>query len=297
VIHPRERRWCWVRRFADGREQYLPPKVRKGTRKAGTQLAAEAWPPNPEWWRPIEPDKWQAPLPPPLPPPLVVHDGKERMVNIRARHRRRRDGDDGQTDQAAHDAAPWWWDASAIKYEPAGEVTLLMAEGRLMRAVAVAGAAAALAGPEATRERVIRDIADAAKEVEREALARLLGALLNRFEPGQLDLKDWETAMSWFAALDPPELRDKDRPAWSLTLEQQVLIWRAERRSWRFLAKLLGRSTGYVRDLYATAVERCWRVANGREPFQHARRRDAVAALRERNRSFHRSETQAGGTL
>ncbi len=293
VIHPCERRWCWVRRHADGREQYLPPRLRKGIRAAGKAKApaprpAAEWLPNPEWWQPIDPAKWQAPLPNPLPPPLLVQPDTQRMVNIRARRRPA----ETAKDRAVEDGAPWWWDASAIVYEPPGAVTPRMAEGRLMRALAAPGAVGAEAAPRRQRDYALASIADARAEAEREAALSGLPPR-DELEPGPADLADWLTAMAWFAALDPPELRARGHLPWMLTIEQKVLAWRAQRRSWASIALMVRRSRTWGRDAAARSLARVTRIANGVSPDPHRRSRDAMAALSERNRAHHNREASA----
>ena len=76
-----------------------------------------------------------------------------------------------------------------------------------------------------------RDLAAAMAEAEREAQAKTMSQLRERLMLGPADHRDWLTAMSWFAALNPPELRDPGEPAFSLTDVQKVLIWRLRARS------------------------------------------------------------------
>jgi hypothetical protein len=276
-----------VRRRADGTDQYLPP------RKARSKRDREhtGWTEHPDWWRPIAPESWQAPLPPPLPPlpEWRRHDGQERMSDIRPR-RRRREAD--PADRIA-DKAPWWLDAAAIVYEPPGQVSLLMAEGRLMRALAVSGAEGIQDGPHAGRERVFRSIAEAMAEAEREAKALESRQAEERFQPGPADLEDWDTAMSWFAALDPPEER-WGRPAWTLNETQQVLVWRARRHSWSAVSRHAELPIRTARDLYAEGIAQVCRVANGLDA-RLGGGRDHMGELRERNRAHRRRETADAG--
>jgi hypothetical protein len=170
-----------------------------------------------------------------------------------------------------------------------------MAEGRLMRALVVSGATGIEGGPRAGRESVFKNIAEAMAEAEREAKALDSRRAEERFAPGPADLKDWDVAMAWFAALDPPDLRPEWREPWSLTSEQKVLVWRAQRRSFVAIAGLLGLSHHEpARRLYAGAIERAWRVANGLRDGQR-RPRDAMADLRERNRAHGRREAAEAG--
>lgn len=288
VTHPKERRYCWVRNFEDGGHVYLPPKIYPKAKKK----AAQAWDPEPEWWRPENPEAWQGALPEPLPPIAVPEYRRvpdvSRMINIRARRQRQETAED----KSAAEKTPWWWDASKIKYQPEGEVDLDMAIGRLMRAAAVSGASGLQGAPEKRKDKTFDSIAEAAAEAAREAeQAKESSSRRERFQPGPADLRDWITAMSWFAALGASDLNPSLEP-WELTLEQEVIVWRANRRSWRSIATELGRSAHYARDIYRNAMEKIWRAANGQDVLTYRRNPDPLSKLRERNRAFHNRESQ-----
>ena len=202
VHHPRSKKLCWVTlRSSDFSEMYLPPKGKK----------ANTWGENPEWWQPEMPGEWRAPLPPPLKLNGVSAEGVMADVGRGARRRRQ----DAILDEM-RDELPWWWqidpDAPRIVYEPAGQVSRDMAEGRVMRAVSASGAQETAL----TRRRVLtapsfHALSQAAQAylqdetTKREQIKP--SKWLARLHLDRTDLKDWLTAMSWFAALNPPELR------------------------------------------------------------------------------------------
>jgi hypothetical protein len=298
VHHPRTKKLCWVtERKSDFSEMYLPPKGRK----------AEAWGDNPQWWQPEKPEEWKAPLPPPLKFNGVSAEGVMADIGRGARRRRQTEALD-----AMRDELPWWWqidpDAARIVYEPTGHVTRDMAEGRVMRAVSASGAqetegltrqgvfeATAFAELTAAAQVYLQD-----ETTKREQIKP--SKWLARLHLDRADLKDWLTAMAWFAALNPPELRgardgdgewdedDTTRP-WVLNDRQKVLIARARciggPMSWRSVGEWMGMHHSRPQQLYESAIDRVHRAANGlhvtlNEPVDH------MAAVREGNRAFKR---------
>jgi hypothetical protein len=284
VPHPRTKKIVWVRRRKDGSDQYLPPKhATKGP---------NAWAPEPEWWQPLHPEKWDAPLPLPLPPlePYRLHDGKERMVtNVRGRPRRSRQRA-GDRDALPADDKPWWWDATAIRYEPPGKISRDMAEGRLMRALAVSGAGTAGASATIENALVFHNIAAAATNAAMEALVSI--PIRDKLALGPADNDDWLTAMGWFAELNPPGLavvsaHDKwARGERWLSEEQKVLVWRARRVSWRIIAEALREYEGTVLRWWRQALERIEFIANS-DPQQFVLAKH-IALVQQRNREFKR---------
>ena len=297
VHHPRSKKLCWVTlRSSDFSEMYLPPKGKK----------PETWGDNPEWWQPEKPNEWKAPLPPPLKVNGVSAEGV--MADIGRGARRRR--------QAAildelRDEIPWWWqidpDAARVVYEPAGLVTRDMAEGRIMRAVSASGAQETAAlhrqSFEPTAFHALSDAAQAFLRNETSKREQMQPSKwLARLHLDRPDLKDWLTAMSWFAALNPPELRgkcdadgecdedDTTRP-WTLNDRQKVLVARARciggPMSWRSIGEWMSISHVRCIQLYESAIDRVHRTANG----LHITLDEAVdhmAAVREGNRAFKR---------
>jgi hypothetical protein len=299
VHHPRSKKLCWVTlRSSDFSEMYLPPKGKKAGR----------WGDNPEWWQPEKPKEWKAPLPLPLKLNGVSAEGVMADIGHGARRRRRDVLLDGSRDDF-----PWWWlvdpDGPQIVYEPHGRISRDMAEGRLMRAVSASGAREtaalhrvtfepqAFAELSAAAQAFIRD-ESSKRQMEKVPPSRWLA----RLNLDRQDLNDWLTAMSWFAALNPPELRgrpdhdgrwdeDDTTQPWTLNDRQKVLIARARcvggPMSWRSIAEWMGMHHSRPQQLYESAIDRVHRAANGLHVTQDEPV-DQMAAVRESNRAFKR---------
>lgn len=285
VVHPREKRYCWVRRYDDGREAYLPPKT-KG--KSKQQIKGE-WSPDPDWWIPEKPEAWEAPLPDPLPPEYVPPERRVkdefRMVDMRPRHRRHV----VQEEKVPVERTAWWLDPTAIRYQPVGEVTPDMAFGRLMRAAAVSGAfvTARTAMPLWQDTSAWESFeAWAQEEADRESREREKSVTHKvRFAQVQADRDDWPIAMSWFASLTmPTERLERRGTPWCLGEDQQIIVWRAQLWSYSEIAKELKISIRYVRDIFKRALTEVSIVAN---LSAEQRETAAMRALRERNRAHH----------
>lgn len=162
----------------------------------------------------------------------------------------------------------------------------------MMRAAAVAGAGQ-IVRPRLSFDRVFRDLAEAVAEADREAQAKVTSQLRERLMLGPADHRDRLTAMAWFAALNPTELRDPGMPVFSLVDEQKVLIWRAERLSFIHIKNLLGLShRECARRLYTEAIEMIWRAANGRQVYPHVATMNQIKLLQTRDRAYHNRERQ-----
>lgn len=114
---------------------------------------------------------------------------------------------------------------------------------------------------------------------------------LARFEPQPQDHADFLTAMSWFAALNPPERRHKRAKVWGLSMPQKVLAWTAKPvpLSSGDMAALVGRTDARMRQVRAEAFEMVHRVANGLPARAGWPVVDQMGALRERNRAARRT--------
>ena len=318
-MHPTKRRlmWCEVRiRPPEPSEIYwLPPKGKGG------------WTPEPACWRPKHIDKWIGPLPEPLPSHHVMNLYYERAEFNATEAAREMESDRliASTDNVSHETVREhvqehvekrkWRDASWIKYQSKGEVTLDMTEARVMRAVAKCGAGydptmggTSGAGRELSRDvqttaALLARLADLADDEKRQETAkadyRLHG--VNRFQPLPADHDDFDSAMGWVTALNPPEFRGKRWQAWKLNREQQVLLWRSLdiQLSWGDIGYALGKpktrhreaeplSRERCRQIYEAAISKCWRAANGLRVHRHIDPIDQIAALRERNLAFKR---------
>lgn len=189
-------------------------------------------------WQPQQPDKWQAPLPLPIsesdtPIPIMAPPFSCKV------------------------ALAWWRDANEIVYEPPGKVSPRMAEGRVMRAVAVCGRGVGAGGP--THLRAISEaLADMVCSVDRQqdGSDRVL-----RLDSGPADISDFSTAMGWFAALNPTP-----KAAWEFNRLQQALVLRSLPVPWSYgeMGDEWGLSGEAARKMYQQAIELVWQTANER---------------------------------
>lgn len=190
---------------------------------------------------------------------------------------------------------PWWWDAAEIRYEPPGEVSRRMVEGRVMRALNTAGGWRPKLKVK-TLSMLIAALADEAAESLDDRAARI-EARLTAFKPLGQDEEDFLEAMRWVLALSrptPDDPRLRVAHAWEPSREQRILNYRARFRlmSWGDIAMALsndGKAISYqrVQQLYTQAIDRCWKVANA--PIEDDPR---MTALREANRRHRIRETQ-----
>lgn len=250
-------------------------------------------------WQPQFPDKWRMALPDPVPgvaPRMwsstmrfqLVDDATaaelaEEMERDRADARAAPARGEGERPQVA-----WWRDADLIRYEPPGEITPRMAEGRIMRAVAMCEHDRGLT----IRTRTFSDIL-AEMAARREDQPYATSDFVPRMKALPMDISDFDTAMAWFVALNPRPLpTHTSQSQWQqFSREQRVLIWRAMNlpRTFNAIAGDLGVSKQAAIATYARAIKAACRVANGHVAFPYrALPVDQIAALRERNRQSKR---------
>lgn len=192
----------------------------------------------------------------------------------------------GDTNTGSHKPElAWWRDASLLRYEPTGAVTPRMAEGRVMRAVALCGHGQRPTVKSNSFGKILADIAAAGAQ-EEYATSDYVPRLRSLPQDGQ----DFENAMAWFVALDPPELRHGRRKRfalWDFTDTQMVLIWRSLNipLSWAIIAEKIGHNHHeYARNRFKSAMARICRVANGLPAYPHIPPASShIQALRERN--------------
>lgn len=187
----------------------------------------------------------------------------------------------------------WWRDSSLVTYSPSGVVSMGEAEARVLRAILTDGLRPWKRGePVRAWPQEFLDWADAQKKMAEDPKADIR----ERFVPTRDDIRDSLVAMTWFAALDPPQLRPDGYGTINqdFTRDQVLLILRALEPpfTWRQIGRhqLIGCSHTQARKHYREAVERVWRAANGLQVFKHVRVRDELAALKERNRAHKRSQ-------
>jgi len=257
---------------------------------------------GPQYWRPINAERWALPLPQAIVFPKVasgvmrsermrftaVADAEASELAREMEADRQQARDSRETVQVRKAEVAWWLDQSRIDYEPAGEVTTRNCEGRLMRALAWCGASD-FKERTAVNAEVLAEVA----AVSADAGEPEPGLT---FKPLPSDRRDFETAMAWFTALSPPEHWRPGREPWSFSQIQKILVIRARPMppSYDTIAEVLSyvkrksMSGEWVRQQFKKGVERCLKAANGEEIYPGIT--DQVAALRERNRAFKRGQ-------
>jgi hypothetical protein len=285
--------------------QYLPPPGQE-----------EEWGPEPTAFRPIYKERWDWPLPTPLEtaaPQFVAERTRFQLV------------EEAEASDLAHEMeadrahanavsrhvsrgtpaieVQWWRDFDGLKYEQAPDISLKNAEWRLMRAIYNCGHDEHDERGAGVMRAVTSALADVMRELAENELHRSPD-IIPRMKPAPRDEDDFLTAMSWFAALYPPEARPDPRfvGLWRFSRAQRVLILRAlntpksfdeiggelfgkhEKRSKQF--ETAGKR---AQNLFKEAIEDCWRFANGMPNRKGvAARVDHVARLRETNRRAKR---------
>lgn len=154
----------------------------------------------------------------------------------------------------------WWRDIDNITYEPPGAVTEKMAEGRVLRAVAMCGHGRDMTVAYRSFSGLLADMAPSVDD------ARFYADYIPRLTPLRADKTDFPEAMRWFTALNPKGLPTAtSRADWSLAREQEVLIYRSHNKplSFAVIGGLWEMTGAGVRQLYARAIQAVTRVANG----------------------------------
>lgn len=278
----RDRRGGWFT-YKSGEIVKLPPRGRKG----------ERWTLEPDRWQPVDPAKWAWPRGVAAEPLPVMVQPRMWSSHMSFSATEQAESDGLERSRSGDVIEPRWWrDVTQIRYEPRGEVSRKNCEGRVMRALAHCGA-----GDDRALARLARDptMADLAEAVAGWASAVDRG-WLEYFQPLPVDDSDFVEAMSWVTALDPVELRPRRRSGsyrgvWRFNRAQLVLLYRAVTvpLSWADIGMQFKVSGERARQVYAQSIDACWRVANGAAAYRHLQPVDQVAALRERNRAYHRS--------
>lgn len=251
-------------------------------------------------WQPQSPEKWKAPLPPPA---RRIEPGRmwssttsftlvEEAEAAELAAEMERDRADARRGHGAADIYPehhkpemaWWRDADQVRYEPAGQITPRMCEGRLMRAVALCEHGRGLT----LRIRSFGTIlAQMAARLEQQDYAT--SDFVPRLKALPADISDFETAMHWFVALNPMPLPEPgSRAQWVPSRPQEVLLFRARNIPLSFEeigARVEWNVSGEaVRRMYDRAIRRACRIANG----QQVETIDQIGAVQERNRAWKR---------
>lgn len=253
--------WVWLamtqyHRYADGTIERLGKPRAVSLNPDRGQI--------PTAWQPLYPERWKAPLPPPLDVTRLVLPPEP----VRATGPALADG-----------RAPWWLDPSEITYSEPGHITWREAEGRVCRAL-WSTAWVVRDGP---RAKSFSDIlARMADERDLEARKQMQDTSRRNvpWQPTGRDDDDFLTAMGWFAELVRVSGWRKAR----------VVMARASHRpdSWaRIAGRLHNLETGKpgcqvatARKLYTQAVNMIVEIANNPQDWPNM----ALAELKERNR-------------
>lgn len=242
-------------------------------------------------WQPQAPDKWKAPLPEPVAAveprmwssitAFTLVDEADTSELAREMERDREDAKrNGAPEEGSREPLQWWRDADAIRYEPAGQITPRMCEGRLMRAIATSGH-----GQELTiRYRSFGTVLAQMAKLQDEAYAT--SDFVPRLQALPADGKDFETAMRWFVALNPAPLPGPtSRATWDFNKPQMCLIRRSFNIPISFaeIGAMMDISGEAARRMYERAIRRACRIANGVDRTNHAQQ---IEAIRDRNRTW-----------
>lgn len=270
--------------WTKGRATILPPRAK------------------PLCWQPQDPEKWQAPLPEPLSTAtdrlwysklsFGVVEEAEAAELAQEMERDRNDARRGPVHSAPpREPMQWWRDADKIKYEPRGQISPRMAEGRVMRAVALCGHSSGMYGQGTGMSLRARSIlASMATSASPEDYATSDYVPRLRALPG--DHSDFPIAMSWFTALNTMPLPASDsKAAWVFNREQEALAFRSFNipLSYAEIGNQWGVSGETARQTYISAIDMVHRLANGVVPVVV----DHMAELRKRNAAFKRGDDMA----
>lgn len=247
----------------------------------------------PKYWQPQRPDKWMAPLPPPAhvsASGIMWSEGMrfqaveeaEAAELARDMERDREMARNGSKHIFAASHKPeqaWWRDVSLIRYEPAGAVTEKMAEGRVMRAVALCGHGQGLT----IRVSTFGDIL--ARMIKADPTEPDFSDYIPRLQAFPQDHGDFLTAMSWFVALNPPPPRFTISDTWEFNKAQLCLHYRSLNDPLSFDEigglKEIRMSGENARKLYASTIKRITAIANQEVAIPAFAQ---IESLRERNR-------------
>lgn len=226
----------------------------------------------PTHWQPQFPDRWTAPLPEP-----VLRSNEGIMWSSRQSFSAVEEAEEQEPEQQmAEIGAQWWRDASKIAYEPPGEVTYPMAEGRIMRALNVDRLTRMEHERRGTSNAGV--IADMKGHVELETKQEANRQFRPPFEPSPRDRTDHPVALGWLLDMDWQDIefilrgRATEPPPW--TWKEIGFYLRPER------------SGEWARRRYAKLIEQAVEVANGKRTRAMAE----LDALRERNMAHKRGE-------
>lgn len=234
---------------------------------------------RPEAWQPLNADAYVWPLgarPTPLPvevSPRMASVGRLAFAATDAAEEMENDVFPGVAAGAQPDRQQQWWrDASLIRYEAAGDVTRLMAEGRLMRALALERLMRLDMAPYRSNAAALADLkrtlADVLADVPDEDWTPPL-------RPAPADWADFEVVMGWVADVWP------SRRAISV-LRARMLTPPA---TWVQIGDEHRMSATHAKRIYNRLIDLVSEAANRSGPGRRARQ---ISELQERNRAARR---------
>lgn len=304
VKNPRTGAASWIT-YYDGEAILLPcPKRRRKEGDPPWQGPHTFKSPQPDYWAPIDPDKFKLFKLPPVALTLPEEGQPPRMWSARQSFK---SVDEALAAEEAEDNKPkrggrrqlWWLDVSKIRYALPGAINRDDAEGRLMRALAQEDLDDVSDGLGMNRRN--GGLSDAQLRELAEWEAQQIPSIRPRFELVQPDIDDYDRAMSWFSALGARDLFPKlaaSTNGWkvgkaaSFTTAQWVLFFAARDTalSFRQIAqqvRIVERrkiSTMRVHQIHKLALEGIWIIANEFRDIGSANRADALEQLKEGNR-------------
>jgi hypothetical protein len=253
---------------------------------------AKSWGISPDAWRPVAGHVWPDALPVPLNTPspqmwsarssFALVDDAEAADLAREMEHDRISGAIRRSERA-RDKLQWWKDASLIAHHPPGQITARHAEGRVMRAVAVSDADKGARMERSVVGRALADLSAAADQAYAQVDPTHDYAI--RFQPLPADHDDFDEAMRWFTALNPPATWHHRRKPWSLNREQRVLFYRARLVPLSYDdigARVGGISGERARQINVGALAKIHAIANAPSTVL-----PELTAIRKRNRAYH----------
>lgn len=203
---------------------------------------------TPCFWQPQWPEKWTQPLPEPVP---AV---SERMYASKVGFTLVADAlGEAPAQRMPHQ---WWRDADLIRYEPAGCISQRMAEGRIMRAVAMCGHNRTFAPALKTFAQSLSRMAAPTPDSEPYALADYMPPL----RPLRQDETDFSIAMDWFVKLN----LSPQSGAYAFNRVQQLLLHKASDipLSYDVIGSIWGVHRSAVAQAWARAIDKVTQIAN-----------------------------------
>jgi len=245
--HPNSKIIAWLTEH-QRRPLWLPQDIRK--------TAGEFWRPldgdNPELWQPINPAKWQAPLPEPVPQSGegIMWSSRQSMSAVDMAEEMERAREDARS--APRETEPrelqWWRIGSDIRYEAPGAITPRMCEGRIMRALCYDRTVRLDIKPYLTNAAVMADLKRGLDELHGDPTHDWRPP----YQPNNRDADDYLVAMKWIV---------RAQPSW----RQLTTLWGRvpdPPHTWMEIGDKLGISRQRARAIHAATIMRLTKVAN-----------------------------------